>query len=561
MIPVLWRLFMALTLWLMANRWLAAGEAVSGAPVVTFRSLLREMADPDAVARFPASDYRCLQASSYNRASTNRLQPDQTVTGWFADSDGVGFIRVEEKGGRKEWVVMEHEGPGCITRVWTPFFYYDLNNHIGPNVRIYLDGADKPVIDESLIRLVRGEGTFRSPLATPTARAGDSYVPIPFARSCKMTLTDRAFYNIVNYRAYPGGARVQTFTVTDYRAAADEAARVGDTLRNPRNHSAGETTRSASIPSGDKLEFRLPPGPAALRQFTLRLPVASANASVLRSTILAFAFDGEETVWCPVGDFFCSADSLHPFRTFQRQVDADGSLICRWVMPYLDSGVIRVWNYGAQRVSVELRCAVSRWDWDEASMHFHAHWRPDDVVSGTPFRDWNFIDMSGQGVYVGDAWTILNIQGSWWGEGDEKIYVDDAWDAGFPTHFGTGTEDYYGWAGGEVPTRQDEFSTPFLANVRVGGLDGYTTGFNICTRSRGLDAIPFRKRLVFDMESSFGTDIRNPWNLLGYSAVTFCYAKPGARHNRPPTPAAASRPILALEPLKQRSAELRATLH
>jgi hypothetical protein len=46
--------------------------------------------------------------------------------------------------------------------------------------------------------------------------------------------------------------------------------------------------------------------------------------------------------------------------------------------------------------------------------------------------------------------------------------VDDAWDKGFPTHFGTGTEDYYGWAGGEIPTRKDEFSTPFLANARVG---------------------------------------------------------------------------------------------
>ena len=132
------------------------------------------------------------------------------------------------------------------------------------------------------------------------------------------------------------------------------------------------------------------------------------------------------------------------------------------------------------------------------------------MVPGTPFQDWNFIDIRGQGVFVGDAWTVLNIQGSWWGEGDEKIYVDSAWDQGFPTHFGTGTEDYYGWAGGEVPTRQDEFSAPFLANARVGGWMGARPGFNICTRTRSLDAIPFTQRLVFDMESSFGTDIRNP---------------------------------------------------
>ncbi len=65
------------------------------------------------------------------------------------------------------------------------------------------------------------------------------------------------------------------------------------------------------------------------------------------------------------------------------------------------------------------------WNWDNNSMHFHANWRPDDVRPGTPPVDWNFIDISGKGVFVGDAWTVLDIHpGTWWGEGDEKIYVD-----------------------------------------------------------------------------------------------------------------------------------------
>lgn len=171
-----------------------------------------------------------------------------------------------------------------------------------------------------------------------------------------------------------------------------------------------------------------------------------------------------------------------------------------------------------------------------------------------PFQDWNFVEVRGRGVYAGDSWTVLNPQrNTWWGEGDEKIYVDDAWDAGFPTHFGTGTEDYYGWAGGVLPDRRDEFDEPFLANVRVGGLDGHTEGFNICTRTRALDAIPFSRRLRVDMESSFGTDIRHPWNLLGYSAVTFWYAEPGARHNRPGERRAASRPLMSLDGLRRAS--------
>ncbi|MEQ1935554.1 MAG: hypothetical protein ABL962_16975, partial [Fimbriimonadaceae bacterium] len=58
-------------------------------------------------------------------------------------------------------------------------------------------------------------------------------------------------------------------------------------------------------------------------------------------------------------------------------------------------------------------------------------------------------------------------------------------------------------------------------------------------------AIPFGSRLKFDMEASFGTDMREKWNLLGYSAVTFFYAFPNAKHNRPPMPEAAKKAIVS----------------
>jgi hypothetical protein len=227
-------------------------------------------------------------------------------------------------------------------------------------------------------------------------------------------------------------------------------------------------------------------------------------------------------------------------------------------MPYRKSGSISITNLFAKPLRVQTHVSTKPWKWDERSMHFFARWRPDDVVPGTPFTDWNYVDVRGRGVYVGDAWTILNIRrDSWWGEGDEKIYVDEAWDRGFPTHFGTGTEDYYGWAGGVYPVKEDEFSAPFLANVKVGGLDGHTLGYNVVTRARGLDAIPFRRRLRFDMESSLGTDMREKWNLLGYSAVTFFYAFPGAVHNRPADPELARKPIMSMEQLQRQSDAIR----
>jgi hypothetical protein len=533
---------------------LLAGLPLAHPPApVTLASLVHEMVSADSLALFPSPTYDSLQASSYNRASVHRDQP-----GWYADSDGVGFLRTETRGTATEWVIMEHTGPGCLTRIWTPFFYFDLADNTGPNIRVYLDGASEPVIDESLIHLVSAKSFVQPPFASFTARAGNLYLPIPFGSSCKITLSAKPFYHLINYRAYPPGTKVESFSQTAYETAGPLLKHAGETLyQPPRPNAYLHQNRRKTIRAGGSMTVRLPRKTSVIREFTLRLPQAVHQRHALRSTVLEMTFDQKNTVWCPVGDFFSCPDSIHPFQTWQRRVSADGTFSSRWSMPYRESATLRVLNLGPHPIDAEVEIFVDRWLWHERSMHFHASWRPDDIAPGTPFQDWNFIDIQGRGVYVGDAWTVLNPQkNTWWGEGDEKIYVDDAWDRGFPTHFGTGTEDYYGWAGGLVPTRQDEFDEPFLANVRVGGVDGHTQGYNICTRTRALDAIPFQRRLRFDMESSFGTDIRNPWNLLGYSAVTFWYAEPGATSNRPPMRREAARPILSLPDLEAASQDL-----
>ena len=532
--------------------------AAFAAQTVSVNSLLAEMCDRESIARYPNPEYQCLQASSYNRASTHRDQPDRSASGWFADSDGLGFIRTEMARGKKEWVLMEHDGPGCITKIWTPFFYYDFNNRVGPNFRIYLDGSETPAIDESLIRFVRGEGTFGPPFAVKTARAGNSYMPIPFASKCKITMTEKPFYNIINYRAYAAGTKVQSYTQGVYAQERPMLEKISMILTNKATVVAPDQMKYTAVLSpGNSETFNLGDGPAALSQIAIYLPEAVKNPALLRSIVLTASFDRQETVWVPLGDFFCCADALHPYHTFQRTVSADGMMVCRWIMPYRSACEVKLINLGKTAAKLKLHAHTTPWKWDDTSMHFYARWRSDDIVPGTPFQDWNFVDIKGQGVYVGDNWTVLNIQGGWWGEGDEKIYVDNAWEKGFPTHFGTGTEDYYGWAGGVNPTRADEFSTPFLANVRVGGLNADTIGYNICSRTRSLDAIPFNKRLVFDMESSFGVDIRNPWNLLGYSAVTYWYAKPGAAHNRPALPEEAAKPIVYTDQLQRKSDSLK----
>ena len=84
--------------------------------------------------------------------------------------------------------------------------------------------------------------------------------------------------------------------------------------------------------------------------------------------------------------------------------------------------------------------------------------------------------------------------GTWWGEGDEKIFVDKE---AFPSTIGTGTEDYYGYSWGVGGT----FQAPFHSMPRGDANGNYTKpGHTTNSRVRSLDRIPFKSHLKFDME-------------------------------------------------------------
>ena len=527
--------------YLAAMCWLPAAPVAGAEPAISLRTLLAEMIDRDGLARFPDPAYQQLQASSYDRGAKGSDKPN-----WFANGDGKGFIRTERIKGNEEWVLMDHEGPGCITRMWAPFFYRSMGNRKGPNIRFYLDGSDEPVIDENLIALLTGRVEWIGPpFATETARAGVLFLPIPFARGCKITTTQAPFYNIINYRAYPAGTPVRSFS----RNQLGPEKKTGPLLSGTQAELRPTQAKSMAMAAGRQVTIALPEGGHAVRALRLRTP--QTEPARLRSLVMMAEFDDEQTIWCPVGDFFSAADRLHRFTMWSREVDERGVMTCRWVMPYRESGKLTFRNLGKETISLDVAVTTSAWDWDDRSMHFHAQWRYEDPKPVEPIRDWNFIEIEGQGVMVGDCWSILIPHHHWWGEGDEKIYIDLPIDATFPTHFGTGTEDYYGWAGGEVPFPRDEFSHPFAANIRVGGGEPNrrTRGYNICARSRVLDAIPFKKRLRFDMEAF--SLLRKPGLHHHYSGVTYWYGRPGAKHNRLPQPEEAAKVLLRAEDLDQ----------
>ena len=143
-----------------------ANDAIWAAEPVTIESLLTEMLDRDAVARFPESDFRLKQHSSYNRASKTPDEPK----GWFTNHDynskdtDRNFIRIEENNGQKEWVLMDHEGAGAIVRTWMPWLS-QTKPGTETRIRIYLDGAAEPALEGNMLGLLDGTGLIPFPLA------------------------------------------------------------------------------------------------------------------------------------------------------------------------------------------------------------------------------------------------------------------------------------------------------------------------------------------------------------------------------------------------------------
>lgn len=506
---------------------------------VNISTLLDEMTNREAVTEFPQHDFRLKQSSSYNRAS---VSPEDS-TGWFSNHDfnsnnkDHNFIRIEEKNGAEEWVLMDHQGAGAIVRTWMP-----LKNARKPEqgndiiIKFYLDGDTVPTLEGSMLGLLDGTELFPFPLAHKSLRSAVSFFPIPYAESCKVTVTKRPFFFVFTYREYAEGTPVKTFTMDDYNKAQPQIEQVCDDLLHPKNKIAGAKVELKEyLASKEEKSIDLPTGTAAVRELSLKLN-SYTDTLVMRSVILKMECDGQPTIWCPIGDFFGSGIGLNPYQGWYRTVAEDGTLSCRWVMPYQNEAKISVLNLGAEAVGFELKATVGDYEWTDNSMYFNAAWRGQNPVPTRPFSDWNYVTLKGRGVYVGDALTVYNPVKKWWGEGDEKIWVDGE---DFPSLFGTGTEDYYGYSWGGMSN--DFYEHPFHAQPRSNVYNKLnrkkekfvrnTQGYSTETRTRALDGMPFSSSLKLDMEVWSWTDCD-----MAYGVGVYWYGDAMTTSNRQPDP-------------------------
>ncbi len=493
---------------------------------ITTQSLLQEMIDLGHLAEFPEPSYKNVQFSSYDRRSRFPSSP-----GWFANDDGFGgepvpgFEKVldePDSDGIGRYLICDEKGPGAIVRLWTAA--------IEGQIRLFLDGADTPVYEgpaepffKTTYEAITGED---GPYEDTYSQASAGYFPIPFAKQCRIEWTgdlkELHFYQ-VQLRLYESGAKVTPFSPNDVSKYSGDIEKVAKMLANTeklwRPTASVRHEIVSHLPPGETkevlhLEVALEPalpgdpsehlgvrGTKAIEQLTLKVQAPDVNKA-LRQTLLNIHFDGDTygQVQAPLGDFFGAAPGINPYDSLPFTVLPDGTMICRFLMPFRESARVVIDNRGSQSVTVTGSVNVKDHRWKEDStMHFRARWRMDHdlVASGENPQDLPFVLANGKGVFVGATSLLLNPTsvpsswGNWWGEGDEKIFVDDD---ETPSIFGTGSEDYYNyaWSSSRI------FAHAYCGQPRNDG--PANRGFVTNYRWQIIDPIPFHRRLGFYME-------------------------------------------------------------
>jgi hypothetical protein len=412
----------------------------------TYPDLVKRLTDLEHLATLPAPGETTRQWSSYDRASKYDEQTGKYVH-WDANGDGGGIIRKEGD----QSVFAEMEGPGCIFRIWSATA---KEGH----VRIYLDGASEPAVDLPFIGYFnRQNAPFTRPslVHTTAANGYNNYTPIPYQKSCKIVADPGwgQYYHFV-YTTFPKGTQVPTFrkelSITENEALDEADRQLRDSgPRDAKGYQKSENKATVGA-NGGAISNKLLDGPKAIALIRAKvdLPPAPADRDVLRELTLQIRWDDEvsPSVWVPLGDFFGTAPGANPYLGYPCGLTKDGWWYANWYMPFSESAEVKVVNEGKADQTMDLEIYSEPLKGDAAQFaRFHAKWHRDAFLPVEKERaiDWPMLKTAGRGRFVGVMLHIWSPRGGWWGEGDEKFFVDGE---KFPSTFGTGSEDYFGYA-------------------------------------------------------------------------------------------------------------------
>ncbi len=221
---------------------------------------------------------------------------------------------------------------------------------------------------------------------------------------------------------------------------------------------------------------------------------ASLNPFSARALVIRIYWDNAEkpSVEVPLGDFFgLGHGATKDFQSLPVSISSHGrSRTCFWRMPFKKHAKITITNESDGYGPAYFYYYV---DWekvdklDDDVLYFHARYKQQ-----TPAKpgDHVILDTEGKGNYIGTVYSVQQVQTGWFGEGDDRFYIDGE---KHPSIQGTGTEDYFGDAWGFR-----EFSGQFQG---VSLYEGVLAGDRLTAyRWHILDPIRFQKSLKFTIE-------------------------------------------------------------
>jgi hypothetical protein len=203
-----------------------------------------------------------------------------------------------------------------------------------------------------------------------------------------------------------------------------------------------ESNRDAyHIAPGETVVLTTLQGPGEIRH--MWFTIAGRDRRYPRTLVMRIYWDRADvpSVETPVGDFFAAGNGMRAnVNTLPIQVTSYGrALNCYWRMPFRKEARIELTNEGKNRLTV-----YWQFDWMQLPrvaddvLYFHARYRQE--FPAKPFSPYVIFDGRGEGHYVG---TVLSIQcsyGSWFGESDDRFYIDGETE---PSLVGTGCEDFF----------------------------------------------------------------------------------------------------------------------
>jgi hypothetical protein len=183
------------------------------------------------------------------------------------------------------------------------------------------------------------------------------------------------------------------------------------------------------------------------------------NEEQRRAVRIDMYWDGstKPAVSAPIGDFFGIGQGL--LTKFDNELFASPearSFNFFIPMPYRKSAYITITNESSSEVWIWYDINYLEMDrLPDDLMYFHAYWNRD--LKTKAGQDYVILpEVHGTGRYLGTNISVIGdslCRGSWFGEGEVKIYLDG--DKDTPSLTGTGTEDYIGsgWGQGEFACR------------------------------------------------------------------------------------------------------------